>query len=342
MFGTDDNTRKQRFPSLLPADLTTPGLLMPATGFFSKCGRKHLLNEDRFMSMTIAEALGSDANRMVTFADMLSIQPEEIAVEEIRMIGVFDGHGGSGCVDFISKNIANRIAKAITTGEKDFAHMESALIDGFKSCEDEFVHVAAGETLDNSGCCALVALLYQNQVLVSWTGDCRAVLFDGKRAEQLSVDHRPSDADELKRIRDNGGIVFNNRLHGVLSPSRCFGDLDIRASTPNGVLIAEPSVTVRNNIDEQAIRNQTAFLILATDGVWDVCSNESACDIVAKALKSNGNNAEAAAKKLVEEAARFSLDDLTVAVCLWHVVPWDEYYGVRDTSSSSDEEHDKQ
>jgi serine/threonine protein phosphatase PrpC len=319
---------------------------MPAVGFFSQCGRKHVLNEDRVINTTLAEALGSEGQQaMMSFADMLSMQPEDLDLQEIQFVGVFDGHGGAGCVDFISTNIAHRIAQSIAVGKKKFAHLESAVIDGFKSCEDDFaIQAASQETLDNSGCCALIALLHQNQVLISWVGDCRAILYNGTNAEQLTFDHRPCNAGELKRILDNGGSISNNRVQGVLAPSRCFGDLDIRACTPSGVLIAEPSVIIRDGIDEQAIRKNTAFIIMATDGVWDVFSNEQACDIVAKALKSNGHNAEAAATRLVEEASKWSSDDLTATVCTWNHMPWEKYSGiaVRETWESSDEEREKQ
>jgi protein phosphatase 2C family protein 2/3 len=278
---------------------------------------------------------------MVSFTDMLLIKPDELCLEEVHLVGIFDGHGGVGCVNFIAENIANRVAKAVSYQKSKFEDLESAVIDGFKACEDEFA-LRASKKADNSGCCALIALLHQNQVLVSWAGDCRAVLYDGKRTEQLTIDHRPSDSGEHKRILDNGGIVRNNRLHGVLAPSRCFGDLDIRSCIPEGVLIAEPMVRIRNNIDEKAIQKQNAFLILASDGIWDVFTNETACDIVLRALKTNGHNAKMAAAKLVEEAARFSADDLTVTVCLWNEVSWDEYAGVvSETWGGSDEEKGK-
>jgi protein phosphatase 2C family protein 2/3 len=273
---------------------------------------------------------------MFSFTDMLSIQPEELELEEVRIVGVFDGHGGRGCVDFISEHIANRVAKSVSSEKRRFEKLESAVIDGFKACEDDFA-VKAAKDKDNSGCCALVALLHQNQVLISWAGDCRAVYYDGKRVEQLTTDHRPSDSNEMKRIIDNGGTVCNNRLQGILAPSRCFGDMDIRATTPEGVLIAEPCVILKNNIDERAVRKQNAFMILATDGVWDVFSNDTACDVISKALKSNGYNAEAAAAKLVEEAAKASSDDLTVVVVMWNIVPWDEYSGIIRAYSDEEE-----
>ena len=44
----------------------------------------------------------------------------------------------------------------------------------------------------------------------------------------LSEDHKPSRADESKRIRDAGGFVINNRVMGELAVSRAFGDVDFK------------------------------------------------------------------------------------------------------------------
>jgi serine/threonine protein phosphatase PrpC len=59
-----------------------------------------------------------------------------------------------------------------------------------------------------------------------------------------------------------------------------------------------------------------AFLVLASDGVWDVLSPAQACKIVAAALRMHGS-ASAAAKALAASAARSNLDDVTVTVLWW-------------------------
>lgn len=46
-------------------------------------------------------------------------------------------------------------------------------------------------------------------------GDARAVLSRGGRAVRLTYDHKGSDAQEAKRIKEAGGFVMNNRVNGT-------------------------------------------------------------------------------------------------------------------------------
>ena len=46
-------------------------------------------------------------------------------------------------------------------------------------------------------------------------GDARAVLSRGGKAVRLTYDHKGSDAQEAKRIKEAGGFVMNNRVNGT-------------------------------------------------------------------------------------------------------------------------------
>lgn len=46
-------------------------------------------------------------------------------------------------------------------------------------------------------------------------GDARAVLSRGGRAVRLTYDHKGSDAQEARRIKEAGGFVMNNRVNGA-------------------------------------------------------------------------------------------------------------------------------
>ena len=85
-------------------------------------------------------------------------------------------------------------------------------------------------------------------------------------------------------------------------------------------VICKPEVTMRT------LTNRDEFLILATDGLWDVISNEVACRVVRRCLNGqirrkslenivNENRASEAAAVLVELAiARGSKDNISVIV----------------------------
>ncbi|GAA6064489.1 hypothetical protein JCM10212_002609 [Sporobolomyces blumeae] len=130
-------------------------------------------------------------------------------------------------------------------------------------------------------------------------GDARAVLSRGGRPVRLSYDHKGSDANEVKRITDAGGFVLNNRVNGVLAVTRALGD-----SSMKEFVVGAPYTT------ETVLGPHDEWLIVACDGLWDVCSDEEAIKIVLKA-----ENAQDASQRLLDHAlANFSTDNLSVLV----------------------------
>ena len=90
-----------------------------------------------------------------------------------------------------------------------------------------------------------------------------------------------------------------------------------KAALPRGeVLSAEPT------LGEREIAADDRFLILACDGVWDVLSDQQACDSVRDALKADSADANAAARQLAGDAYRAgSQDNISVlVVVLRHVL----------------------
>jgi len=85
-------------------------------------------------------------------------------------------------------------------------------------------------------------------------------------AQALSVDHKPNSKDERQRIENAGGVVVwagTWRVCGVLAVSRAFGDRPLKR-----YVIATP------DIKEENLKDDDEFLILASDGLWDVMSNQ--------------------------------------------------------------------
>lgn len=94
-----------------------------------------------------------------------------------------------------------------------------------------------------SGACLTAAAIVGTRVYVANVGDCRAVL---RRADGsvlvLTNDHRCSNSREKARILELGGYIRNERVDGVLEPSRTIGDLREKAALPFGVLHALPDL----------------------------------------------------------------------------------------------------
>ncbi|KAF9738937.1 hypothetical protein PMIN06_003572 [Paraphaeosphaeria minitans] len=131
-------------------------------------------------------------------------------------------------------------------------------------------------------------------------GDARIVLCRNGRALRLSYDHKGSDDNEGRRVASAGGLILNNRVNGVLAVTRALGDAYMK-----DLVTGHPYTT------ETVIQpDQDEFLILACDGLWDVCSDQEAVDLVRGV-----HDPQVASKTLVEHAlARFSTDNLSCMV----------------------------
>ena len=71
-----------------------------------------------------------------------------------------------------------------------------------------------------------MALVLANVLYVANAGDARAVICVKNQAVRLTYDHKPTDPEELERIRCLGGFVHNCRTNGLLAVSRALGDKD--------------------------------------------------------------------------------------------------------------------
>ncbi|XP_073130622.1 protein phosphatase 2C 51-like [Henckelia pumila] len=188
--------------------------------------------------------------------------------------GVYDGHGGfrvaQSCRETLHKLVA-RIVEEQGGEEIDWGKVMEA---GFREMDEEVNKNGAAVAM--VGSTAVVAVVGEEEVVVAHCGDSRAVISRGGVAVQLSEDHKPDRPDELERIVGCGGKVIDwngQRVLGVLATSRSFGD---RCLKP--FVTPEPEVKVVN------ITDFDEFLILASDGLWDVVSNDLACHVVRKCL----------------------------------------------------------
>jgi protein phosphatase 2C family protein 2/3 len=103
------------------------------------------------------------------------------------------------------------------------------------------------------------------------------------KVHALSDDHKPFNLDEAKRIRRAGGFVAYGRINGSLAVSRAFGDFDYKKRTDlnayQQLVIAAPDITVVQ------CNPEIDFLVMATDGVWDVMSNQQVVTFIQEKMK---------------------------------------------------------
>ena len=116
-------------------------------------------------------------------------------------------------------------------------------------------------------------------------GDSRVSLISPEHIIRLSYDHRTSDEKEKKRILESGMDIIDDRICGTLMLTRIFGNYEYKeekdeknSENENKGLICEPFIS-KINIDPN-IENQ--FLIIASDGVWDILTEEDIQKIIQK------------------------------------------------------------
>ncbi|XP_047307241.1 probable protein phosphatase 2C 73 [Impatiens glandulifera] len=242
--------------------------------------------------------------------------------------GVFDGHGPSGHEvsqlvrdtlpsklskkskdkKFILENKDNNMNSSVSekTFPNDSMHAlwEANFLMSFEDLDEK---LGDQETVDTytSGSTAVTVVKQGDNLVVANLGDSRAVLCtrdDNSHLVpiQLTVDLKPNLPDEARRIKSRRGRVFAMEQEPEvfriwmpeencpgLAMARAFGDFCLK----DFGLISTPQVFHRK------LTERDEFVVLATDGIWDVLSNDDVVKIVGSCRKRS-----LAARLLVEYA----------------------------------------
>jgi serine/threonine protein phosphatase PrpC len=173
----------------------------------------------------------------------------------------------------------------------------------------------------------------ETTLIVANVGDSRAVYGRDGKAFPLTRDHKPDDPIETQRIEQVGGSVVwcgpygkdgkpvlekgVYRVNGNLALSRAVGD---RSERP--AVTAEPDITylqVRKKTDENPRPKE--YIILATDGLWDVFTNQEVVQLVDLLLdRTKGelrHQRDRISDVLVREALRRGTYDNVTVILIW-------------------------
>jgi len=226
--------------------------------------------------------------------------PGETGSEQWGFFAVYDGHGGSQAAESCEAEFHRLLMAELRTALREQRRPSSPLTDDtiaaifarvFQKMDDQL----RGKGAWRFGCTATIVLVRRSasgvRLHTANVGDSRAVAVDGGRGEvRVSMDHRPTDPSEARRVREEGGFVSMGRVGGELAVSRAMGDLLLKSS---GVS-CRPSVSARDASRDLAV-------VIASDGLWDTIEDKE----VAKLVGEQGRHGrEQMASKLVQEAQR--------------------------------------
>ncbi|WJX21700.1 protein-serine/threonine phosphatase [Trifolium repens] len=244
----------------------------------------------------ISYGYSSIKGKRSSMEDFFETKISEVDGQMVAFFGVFDGHGGSRTAEYLKNNLFKNLSS-----HPDFIKdTKTAIVEAFKQTDVDYLNEEKGHQRD-AGSTASTALLLGDRILVANVGDSRVVASRAGLAVPLSVDHKPDRSDERQRIEQAGGFVIwagTWRVGGVLAVSRAFGDK-----------LLKPYVVADPEIQEEEIEG-VDFIIVASDGLWNVISNKEAVSLV-----QNITDAEVASKELIKEAyTRGSSDNITCVV----------------------------
>ncbi|KAI6679925.1 hypothetical protein NL676_033806 [Syzygium grande] len=288
---------------------------VPLWGFTSLCGRRPEMEDavavvPQFLKIPIQMLVGGPA------LDGIS---DYVSQQTAHFFGVYDGHGGLQVANYCRERVHSALAEEIeffrdhlTNGNFMDGCQElwrKAFTNCFVKVDAEVSGKASTEPVapETVGSTAVVAIICSSHIVVANCGDSRAVLYRGKEPIALSVDHKPNREDEYARIEAAGGKVIQwngHRVFGVLAMSRSIGDRYLKPW-----IIPEPEVLFvpRTREDE--------CLVLASDGLWDVMTNEEVCDLARKRLllwhKRNGATHLPNRGQVVDPAAQAAAEYLS-------------------------------
>lgn len=206
----------------------------------------------------------------------------------MHYFAVYDGHGCSH-VAMKCRERLHELVKEELESKEGSMEWKNAMERSFMRMDKEVVAVNGSVVSANCRCelqtpecdavgsTAVVAVVTPEKIIVANCGDSRAVLCRGGKAVPLSNDHKPDRPDELNRIQAAGGRVIywdGARVLGVLAMSRAIGDNYLKP-----FVSCEPEVTITDRTSDDDC------LILASDGLWDVVSNDTACGVARMCLK---------------------------------------------------------
>lgn len=223
--------------------------------------------------------------------------------------GVYDGHGGVETRDFLVLNLHTIVAEKLGKIDvKDPLQVKLALKAAFIEVDGKY---GKQEKEQKSGATALAGCIVDETLWLANTGDCRAVLVKGSEEGfspiQLTQDAVATDEPFLSSLQKrgyNGKFIYNTydeskgaqvadrdpRLMGYegvvvprvyltyeqtqelkvrsrwpLMPARVIGDSRLPGVSPRPKVKAFDLSTLDSTKD--------SFLVMATDGLWDVMSS---------------------------------------------------------------------
>ena len=277
---------------------------------------------------------GEDGFTKVNQDSFLVLQ-NQYGFKDFNIFSVLDGHGVNG--HLVSRFVTKYFTSFFKNNKKmNSNNNEDEVYYRLKKNDSDIIKRAfrhAERDLEKnsdidanfSGTTCVMVMQIGEKILCANVGDSRAIMVkENNKIIQLSIDQKPDDPEEKKRIEENGGEISQFEEDGEKSgPFRVWkkGEVypGIAMSRSIGDFIATTLgvIPLPKFIDEN-IDKDTKFIVVASDGVWEFLDNQKVANIVMPFYKKN--DPDGACKALIKESTEWwnqediVVDDITVVV----------------------------
>ena len=247
---------------------------------------------------------------------------------QISYFGIFDSHQGNNFSNFLKENFLT-----IFLNNKNFPKdIRTSILSSLNSLERKF-NKKYNNDLDNirdeSGACILIILIINNDMYIVNVGDCRAIISmnNGSKIKPLSIDHKPNNPKEYKRIIENNGHVYfdddeytfkERNLNNIkiikkfeefdkyeikedfpifrtfpfhLTYTRSLGDITYKKEELGGIegmIISDPEIFTLDLTEKEI-----DFIVMGSNGLFEILSNKDViegCWFIIKNMRKERKN----------------------------------------------------
>ena len=229
----------------------------------------------------------------------------------LSYFAIFDGHGGKEVASYLSVNLHHFLIDEINNikfginDQENINNIIECIKVAFMKIDQK---ILSNENLVNDvGSTATLIIIYYNNLRENFfesneikevertlicanIGDSCGYLITKSKISQITKSHKCEDPSEVQRIRDNGGIVFQGRIFGKLILTRTIGDKEMK----------KYGVTPISDFFTKKIEKDDLFVIIGSDGIWDVVNEEE----IFKMGNEKELSSEAFSKKIMDIAKK--------------------------------------
>ena len=288
----------------------------------------------RYVAYQSQAGKGEDGFTKVNQDSFLVLQ-NEYNLKDFNIFSVMDGHGVNGHLvsrfttkyftSFFKKN--KKMNNSCANEEQIYYRLKK---NDYEILKRVYRHAErdlekTGDIDANfSGTTCVMVFQIGEKIICANVGDSRAIMVKGDKAIPLSIDQKPDDPEESKRIKENGGEISQYEEDGEKSgPFRVWqkGEVypGIAMSRSIGDFIASKlGVIPEPKFLEEKIDKDTKFIVVASDGIWEFLDNDTVRKMVMPFYEKNDPNG--ACKELIKKSTEFwnqediVVDDITVVV----------------------------